>query len=152
VPIYSDVIARLDEKAVQTVIGELEKQFEQGGAGLGQSFSRAFSSAAANFGDGLSDGIRDSVGHMGTLGRVAETVMDNISTKAIMVATGIGAITLAAVKVGEALYDVGERYDTVLTAWPPARTHWAIRWISSTPHCANRSAIHPPALKTSATS
>ncbi len=112
-PIYSDVVARLDEKAVQSVIGELEKQFEAGGASVGQALSRAFSTAAGDFSGGLSDGIRDSIGHMGSLGSVAETVMGNISAKAAIAATGVGLVALAAVKVGEALYDVGERFDAV---------------------------------------
>lgn len=112
-PIYSDVVARLDEKAVQSVIRDLESQFESGGANLGQTFTKAFSTATSDFGAGLSDGLRSVIGDMGSLGSVAESALGGMSMKAAAAATGVGLIAIAAVKVGEALYDVGERYDAV---------------------------------------
>ena len=112
-PIYSDVIARLDEKAVQSVIKDLESQFQSGAGNLGQAFSQAFTSATSNFGEGLQSSIRQTIGEMGTLGKAAESAMGVIPLRAAAAATGIGLIAVAAVQVGQALYDVGSRFDAV---------------------------------------
>ncbi|HOW92886.1 MAG TPA: phage tail tape measure protein [Mycolicibacterium fallax] len=112
-PIYSDVIARLDEKSVQETLRALESQFESGGSNLGETFSRAFSAAGSNFSAGLSDGIRQTIGDMGSLGTAAESALGRIPVGAAAAATGIGLIAVAAVQVGQALYDVGERFDAV---------------------------------------
>ena len=112
-PIYSDVVARLDEKAVQSVIKELESQFQSGATGLGETFSKAFTSASADFGKGMQDSIRQTIGEMGTLGKAAEGALGVIPLRAAAAATGIGLIAVAAVQVGQALYDVGSRFDAV---------------------------------------
>ena len=112
-PIYSDVVARLDEKAVQTVIRELESQFESGATGLGQAFSKAFTAASSNFGQGLSESLRQSIGELGILGKTADSALGGIPLKAAAAATGIGLVAVAAVQTGQALYDIGERFDNV---------------------------------------
>lgn len=112
-PIYSDVIARLDDKAVKSVISELENQFKDGGANVGDAFSKAFSSATRDFGAGLSDGVRGVIGDMGSLGSAAESALGGLSLKAAAAATGVGLIAVAAAQVGSALYDVGARFDAV---------------------------------------
>lgn len=80
-PIYSDVIARLDDKAVKSVISELENQFKDGGANVGDAFSKAFSSATRDFGAGLSDGVRGVIGDMGSLGSAAESALGGLSPR-----------------------------------------------------------------------
>ena len=112
-PIYSDVIARLDERAVKSVISEMESQFKDGGANVGDVFSKAFSAATKDFGAGLSDGLRSVIGDMGSLGSVAESALGGMSMKAAAAATGIGLIAVAAVEAGQALFDAGARWDEV---------------------------------------
>ena len=87
-PIYSDVIARLDERAVKSVISEMESQFKDGGANVGDVFSKAFSAATKDFGAGLSDGLRGAIGDMGSLGSAAESALGGMSLKAAAAATG----------------------------------------------------------------
>jgi hypothetical protein len=113
VPIYSDVIARLDDKSVADALKRLESEFETGGTNLGATFTRAFSAAGSNFSAGLSAGLKQTIGEMGALDSSAESALGGMALKAAGAAAGVGLIATAAVKAAEALYDVGAQFDAV---------------------------------------
>lgn len=131
--IYADVVTRLDERAAKAAADQLEKQFAEVTAkvgnntsdGIGESLTSALrghgDTAGANFMEGLRTGITGEIGGVtGTLtNRLSEvtTAMRGIgaggAAAGVAAAAGLAAVTVAAVKVGEALYGVGERFDAV---------------------------------------
>jgi DNA uptake protein ComE-like DNA-binding protein len=128
-PIYADVIARLDERSTRAAIEQLERQFADasGHVGLssadamGRSFTSGMSghgrNAAGSFMAGLTQGITSEMGGATSALSGVTTAFKGIGTSGaaagVAASAGIAVIAVAAVKVGEALYGVGERFDAM---------------------------------------
>ena len=127
--IYADVLTRLDERSAKVAAQQLEQQFNEISARVGTSSSdslgRALTSAmpghgkaaAGEFMAGLSQGISGEMGGFASSMSSITSAMGGIgeggAAAGLAAAAGIGLIATAAVKAGEALYGVGERFDAV---------------------------------------
>jgi hypothetical protein len=127
--VYADVVARVQERAARAAADELKRQFAEVGDSVGRETSdridtslrgtlpRVAQQAGAEFMGGFGDAIRSGIpGISGSLGGLS-TVLKGIGTDGaaagLAASAGIAAITVAAVKAGEALYGVGARFDAV---------------------------------------
>ena len=131
--IYADVLTRLDERSAKAAADELEKQFSDISARVGQtssdSLGEAFKSRMPGHGKAAADGfmgefmggLRDGIsGGMPQVTSALSEVTAGMralgaggAAAGLAAAAGIGLIAVAAVKAGEALYDVGQRFDAL---------------------------------------
>jgi hypothetical protein len=131
--IYADVLTRLDERSAKAAADELEKQFSDVAARVGATSSDSLGEAlksrmpkhgkdsADSFMDefvaGLRGGITDAMPPIVSSLSEVSTAMKALgaggAAAGIAAAAGIGLIAVAAVKAGEALYDVGQRFDAL---------------------------------------
>ena len=127
--VYADVVARVQERAAKAAADELRKQFAEVGEHLGKDTSDKFDGslrsllpkvaqqAGVEFMAGFKDeitsqmpGVSQSMLH---LSGIMKTVGADGAAGGLAAAAGVAAITVAAVKAGEALYGVGQRFDAV---------------------------------------
>ena len=127
--VYADVVARVQERAAKAAADELRKQFAEVGEHLGKDTSEKFDGslrsllpkvaqqAGVEFMAGFKDeitsqmpGVSQSMLH---LSGIMKTVGADGAAGGLAAAAGVAAITVAAVKAGEALYGVGQRFDAV---------------------------------------
>lgn len=131
--IYADVLTRLDERSAKAAADELEKQFSDISARVGQtssdSLGEAFKSRMPGHGKAAADGfmgefmggLRDGIsGGMPQVTSALSEVTAGMralgaggAAAGLAAAAGIGLIAVAARKAGEALYDVGQRFDAL---------------------------------------
>jgi len=131
--IYADVLTRLDERSAKAAADELEKQFSDISARVGQtssdSLGEAFKSRMPGHGKAAADGfmgefmggLRDGIsGGMPQVTSALSEVTAGMralgaggAAAGLAAAAGIGLIAVAALKAGEALYDVGQRFDAL---------------------------------------
>lgn len=101
-PITSKVQLELDDRSLSDVIDHIESVFAS--AGL---------RSAAPFLSGFTDGITQGVTGLGEIGRAATVMGGEVSAGTAVAVAGLAGITAAAVATGEALYSVGQRFDTI---------------------------------------
>lgn len=127
--IYADVLARLDERSAKAAADELEKQFNDSAArvgstssdALGKSFTDKMPGHGRDAGDGFMAGLADGIGQgmpgvgssLSTITTAMRGIGEGGAAAGAVAAAGIGVIAVAALKVGEALYGVGERFDAM---------------------------------------
>ena len=121
--IYADVVTRIDERSADTAARQIRDQFDSATASLREQGS----AGGAEFMDGLNSSILDGMGPIGaSIGRATSLMRDFGAAGAssgLAAAAGIAAVGTAAIAVGGALYDVGQRFDDLSDsiAWQTGR-------------------------------
>lgn len=107
-PLLAEVQAVLNERSADRVAQQLKDQMGDAGKGAGNEFSTGFHTGLRG---GIDEAVKGFTSQFGAMGDTASSVLTKIPVGAAAAATGIAAIAIAAVKVGEALYGVGEQFD-----------------------------------------
>lgn len=107
------VHVELQDSSVKDVSQQAQSLFEGLGSTSGEIFSQALQTSIGRAGDVFSN-----------ISTAAESMGTGIETSALIGAAGIAGIGIAAVKLGDELYSVGQRFDTIFDdlAWRTGKT------------------------------
>ena len=107
------VHVELQDGSVKDVSQQAQSLFEGLGSTSGEIFSQALQTSIGRAGDVFSN-----------ISTAAESMGTGIETSALIGAAGIAGIGIAAVKLGDELYSVGQRFDTIFDdlAWRTGKT------------------------------
>ena len=122
-PLLAEVQLALNERSADQVADQIERTLSQSGSESSRAFGTTFNRHMADVGDeaakSIQNALRGSVdeavrgvsSQFGAMGGVAQSALSGISTGAAAATLGVAALVIGVVKVGEALYDVGARWD-----------------------------------------
>ncbi|WP_293308893.1 phage tail tape measure protein [Mycolicibacterium sp.] len=127
--VYADVVARVQERAAKAAADELRKQFAEVGETLGTDtgdkldtslraiLPRVAQQGGAQFMIGFKDEITAHMPAVSSsfthLSGVLKGIGADGAAGGLAAAAGVAAIGAAAIKAGESLYGVGERFDAI---------------------------------------
>ena len=119
-PIYSDVITRLDERAAQVAADQIERHFGDAGRGASTALQREIGSGLTGlrglvdeFGSGLRSGIDSQLSGVGGSFDAVSSKVSGIGVAGLAAVGGVAAIGTAAAVVGKQFYDLGAQWDSI---------------------------------------
>jgi len=101
-PISLNVQTKLDDRSVKDASDKAQSLFDSIGQSAGDSFTEGLTQGMGRAGE-IFDGVSQAATRMG----------GGIESAALLGAAGIAAVGYAAIKLGEDLYSVGERFDSI---------------------------------------
>jgi len=101
-PLSLKVQTELDDRSMKDAADKAQSLFEGIGSASGEMFTTGLQTALGRSGDIFA-----------SVSQAAESLGTGIESSALIGAAGIAGVTFAAVKLGDELYSVGERFDSI---------------------------------------